>query len=524
MRVLLVHAEFPITYWGFQYSLPLIHRRATLPPLGLVTVAALFPRSWELRLVDLNVEPLADADIRWADAVLVGGMLVQEASMLEVIERARVLGRRTVVGGPACTTSPARFASADCIFQGEAEGRVDELVAAVVGKPDTAKLLPAAKDRPSLALAVVPRFDLLDLRRYRSMCIQTSRGCPFMCEFCDIIEIFGRVPRVKSPAQVTAELDALRALGYRGDVFVVDDNFIGNKKLVRPILTELAGWQARAGHPFSFYTEASLNLAADQKLVAAMLEADFRSVFIGIETPDPETLKKTGKRQNVGVDVRDAIDRLTRAGLEVMGGFIVGFDGEGPEAFDAQRELLRDTPLPLAMVGLLAALPETALWRRLEREGRLREHSDGDAFERPNFQPTMPEDALLRGYAELLRDLYSEEAYFRRCAVQVERIGAPKHRSQLPPIEVAIALGAVIRLGLFGRRRGHFWRLVGVGARRGVHAVRSAISGAIMGEHMIRYTEEVVMPRLARALDEVGKSPASPPPAPARPLRLPLLA
>jgi radical SAM superfamily enzyme YgiQ (UPF0313 family) len=503
VRVLLVHPEFPTTYWGFQHSLRLIGRRATLPPLGLISVAALLPRRWDMRLVDMNVAPLTWADVQWADVVLTGGMLVQEPSMHEVLTLARQVGRRTVIGGPACTTSPERFGDADCLWLGEAEGRVDALVAAIVGGAQGPRVLEAPAARPSLHEVPVPRFDLLDMRRYRAMCIQTSRGCPFACEFCDIIEIFGRVPRVKQPAQVIAELEALHRLGHRGEVFVVDDNFIGNKKAARGILAEIARWQERAGDPFTFYTEASLNLAADDKLIAAMRAAIFTSVFIGIETPDPEALKLTGKRQNVGVDIRLALDKLTAAGLEVMAGFIVGFDGDRPESFDAQRELLRDAPLPLAMTGLLTALPGTALWRRLEREGRLRDHSDGDAFARPNFTPTMPERELVAGYARLLADLYEPEAYFRRCAAVVERLGAPLRQGPLLAADVWIALRSVYWLGLLGARRSLLWRLLLRAMPRGIHAVRTAIACAVRGEHMIRYTEEVVLPRLAAALEQL---------------------
>jgi radical SAM superfamily enzyme YgiQ (UPF0313 family) len=512
MRVLLVYPEFPVTYWGFQRSLPLLGKRATLPPLGLISVAALLPQSWEMRLVDMNVEELGREDLRWADVVLTGGMLIQEPSLHGILAFARELGRRTVVGGPACTTSPERFEDADYVFLGEAEGRVEELVGAIEGRPGSGRVLHAPAVRPSLHEVPVPRFDLLDLGRYRAMCIQISRGCPFTCEFCDIIEIFGRVPRVKRAEQVAAELDALRELGHRGELFIVDDNFIGNKKAIRPILGELARWQEQAGHPFTFYTEASLNLAKDDALIEAMRTAGFTSVFIGIETADPEALKKTGKRQNLGVDVRDALDKLTVAGMEVMAGFIVGFDGDQRESFDAQRELLRDAPLPLAMVGLLAALPGTALWRRLEREGRLRGHSDGDAFARPNFRPTMPERELVAAYADLLADLYSPEAYFRRSAAVVDRIGPPAHPGPLLAEDVRIALRAIYRLGILAPRRALFWRLLARALPRGVHAVRTAIACAVRGEHMIGYTEEVVLPRLASALSRMDAEPTPDPP------------
>jgi radical SAM superfamily enzyme YgiQ (UPF0313 family) len=507
MRALLVYPEFPTTYWGFQHSLPIIDRRATLPPLGLISVAALLPEEWEMRLVDMNIESLRDADLAWADVVLTGGMLVQEPSLHEIVARARAAGRRSVMGGPACTTSPERFDDADCLVQGEVEGQVDALIAAIYGAAGAPRLLEPPAERPSMRDAPTPRFDLLRIDQYRSMCVQTSRGCPFTCEFCDIIEIYGRVPRVKEPAQVIAELATLRALGYRGEVFIVDDNFIGSKKAVRPLLVELARWQREVGYPFTFYTEASLNLAADDKLLAAMHTAGFNAVFIGIETPDAAALTKTGKKQNVGVDIRSALDKVTAAGLEVMAGFIVGFDGDNAESFELQRAVLRDAPLPLAMVGLLTALPGTALWRRLDREGRLRAHSDGDAFARPNFVPTMPEAVLVEGYADLLADLYSAEAYYRRSAAVVDLIGPPAYAG--PPVmdDVKVAVRALYKLGVVGPRRALFWSLLTRALPRGVHAVRAAIACAVRGEHMIRYTEEVVLPRLAVALEDVRSEP-----------------
>jgi radical SAM superfamily enzyme YgiQ (UPF0313 family) len=509
MRALLVYPAFPPTYWGFQHSLELLGKGATLPPLGLITVAALLPDGWDLRLVDMNVAPLTDADLLWADVVLTGGMLVQEPSVHEVLARARRAGRRTVVGGPAATTSPDRFPDADVVWCGETEGRA-ELLAQVLTGRDRRRLVDAPTVRPSLDLAPVPRFDLLAIERYRSMSIQTSRGCPFTCEFCDIIEVFGRVPRVKSPAQVLTELDVLRRLGYRGEVFVVDDNFIGNKRAVKPLLGQIARWQRRVGAPFTFYTEASLNLAMDRALVLSMRDAGFTSVFIGIETDDPAALVETGKKQNIGIDVRSAVEMLTGAGIEVMAGFIVGFDGDTPASFARIRRLLGDLPLPLAMTGLLSALPGTALWRRLESEGRLRAHADGETFARPNFVPVMPERTLIEGYASLLGQLYGEEAWFRRSAALVDRIAPPAHRTKLLADDVTTAIRAIYRLGLRGPRRGHFWRLFARGLRRGRHALRTAIACAVRGEHMIRYTKEVVLPRLARAVREADATPLLP--------------
>ncbi|HEY6460879.1 MAG TPA: B12-binding domain-containing radical SAM protein, partial [Polyangiaceae bacterium] len=479
-------------------------------------LAALLPAGWEARVADLNVAPLADEDVLWADAVLVGGMLVQVPSALEAIRRARALGRRTIVGGPAATTSPALFDEADHVFLGEAEGRVDVLVRAIEGgegAPHVLATLPEVK--PDVSKSPAPRFELLDLAHYQAMSVQYSRGCPFTCEFCDIIEMFGRVPRYKSPPQVLAELDTLHRLGWRGPVFFVDDNFIGNKRAVKVLLPEVAAWQKRHRYPFSFYTEASVNLGADAALLRMMVEAGFDSVFLGIETPSVESLRETKKKQNV-IDLHEAVDRITRAGLDVMGGFIVGFDADGPQAFAAQREFISTSPIPLAMVGLLTALPGTQLWRRLEGEGRLRDTSDGDAFARPNFETIMGDEPLLEGYRALMRDLYSARGYYARCERVIDRVGPPVAGARFQPRDLAPAARAIVRIGIFGERRRHFWRLLGRSLHRGHHAIRRAFLFAIQGEHLIRYTEETVVPRIDRALTRVRAESGRPPERSAR--------
>jgi radical SAM superfamily enzyme YgiQ (UPF0313 family) len=519
MRALLVQAATPPTYWGYQHSLPFIGKKATLPPLGIATLAAHLPGSWELRLRDLHVAPLAEEDLRWADAVLVSGMLVQAGSIREVLARARALGKPTVVGGPAPTTSPHAFPEATHVFLGEAEGRLDRLVAALERPGSVAErvLSPAEGTRPDLAQARVPRYDLLDLDAYATFAIQVSRGCPFSCEFCDIIEVFGRVPRVKSPEQVTAELDALLALGARGPLFLVDDNFIGNRRAAARVLEGIAAWQRERGHPFDLYTEASLDLAGEPALLAAMVDAGFTAVFVGIESPSAASLREAGKKQNLRMDQGEAVHVLTRAGLEVFAGFIVGFDGDDAAIFAQQAEFIGALPIPRAMVGMLTALPGTALWRRLEKEGRLRSEASGDQFDRPNFAPAMGETALLQGYRRLLAELYSEERYFRRCALHLEE--APIGPAVLRAGSLSTLLRAVWRLGVLGERRRWFWRLARLGLRRGgVPALARAVTFAILGEHLIRYTREEVLPRLDRALRDAparGAGLTPPPPEPA---------
>ncbi len=508
MRALLVQSRSPRTYWSFDQSLPYIGKAAAMPPLGLATLAAHLPERWELRLHDLEVAPLHDTDLRWADAVLVSGMLVQADSMREVVRRARALGRRTVVGGAGPSTAPELFPEADHVFRGEAEGRLELLVRVLEGQEAPAPRVLSAEDdaRPDLSLARVPRFDLVDLSRYANHSLQYSRGCPFRCEFCDIIEIFGRVPRVKSPEQVMAELDDLYARGARGALFFVDDNFVGNRREVARLLRALRGWQEQHGFPFQLCTEASLDLAGAPELVADMVAAGFQEVFLGIETPSTTALEETGKTQNLRMPPARAVETLTRAGLEVFAGFIVGFDGEGPDIFDRQLELISNLPIPRAMMGLLLALPGTQLWRRLASEGRLRGQSWGDNCDRPNFVPTQDERTLLAGYRRVLAALYAPGSYYARCALALDQLPL-RARAVADAGGAGGTLATVARIawgiGVRSPRRRHFWRLVAHALRRGVSALPRALALAVVGESLITYTDDVVLPRLDRAIAEL---------------------
>ena len=507
MRALLVQGDSPPAYWSFRHSLPFIGKDATHPPLGLATMAAHLPATWDLRLRDLHLGPVSDDELRDADAILVSGMLVEADSVREILSRARALGRVTVVGGPAATTSPESFPQARHVFRGEAEGRLDRLIEVLEHPAPGVERVLSPSDgnaRPSMALARVPRFDLLEAHRYASMSLQVSRGCPFNCEFCDIIEMFGRVPRLKQPAQVLAELDALHALGARGGLFVVDDNFIGNRKAAARLLAAIARWQEEHGWPFDLYTEASLDLAGDDGLIHGLVDAGFTSVFVGLESPDPDTLVKTQKKQNLRMDPARAVEVLTRAGLEVFAGFIVGFDGDDRRAFARQEAFISALPVPRAMVGLLTAPPGTQLWRRLEREGRLRADCSGDQFDRTNFETTMPEAALLAAYRDLLAALFSSDAFFRRCELSLRMTPARRHPGNREGALMAL-VRAIWRIGVRGdsERRRWFWRLLRIAAIRGIPAVTRAVEFSIMGEHFIRYTAEEVLPRLERRLGEI---------------------
>ena len=459
MKILLVNPEFPDTYWSFRHALPFEGKRSVFPPLGLLTVSALLPRSWERRLVDLNIEPLKSSDIEWADMVFATAMLVQKESLQGVVKKCKALGKRVVIGGPYITTSVESLPEADHVFLGEAETTIPEFVYDL--EHDCARRVYKAAERPPLSASPLPHFDLAQLKHYSAMSVQYSRGCPFNCEFCDIIEIYGRVPRTKSTEQLLAELDALRNIGWRGTVFIVDDNFIGNKRNVKLLMPELTAWQERHGRPFEFHTEASVNLADDGALLDGMRHAGFNRVFLGIETPVEESLKEAQKGQNTRRDLLQSVKKIQSYGMEVMAGFIVGFDSDPDDIFERQIDFIRESAIPLAMVGLLTALPDTQLWRRLKREGRLLAESNGDNTSCAlNFVPKMNAARLVEGYREILRTIYRPSEYYQRaleCLERVSQEGPAPHQYGLLK-GVASLSRVAFKLGVLDRERGEFWR------------------------------------------------------------------
>ncbi|WP_285568958.1 B12-binding domain-containing radical SAM protein [Geothrix limicola] len=426
IKALLVYPEMPTTYWSMRYALPFLGRKAALPPLGLLTVAAMLPPEWELRLIDLNVERLDRKDIESADLVLTSAMLVQRPSFDALVQLCRQVGKPLVAGGPYPTSCHAQIEGVDHFVLGEAEVNLPAFLEDF--KRGEAKPCYADPSHPDLARTPPPRFDLLKRRKYAGAALQYSRGCPHHCEFCDIVELFGHRPRTKSPAQFLSELDGLFDAGWRGSLFVVDDNFIGNRVEVRRLLPELARWQAEHHFPFSFYTEASLDLAADEALMDDMVRAGFNMVFVGIETPDSATLDAIGKRQNCHTDLLANVHAIQAKGLEVSGGFIVGFDGDRDDIFDRQIRFIHEAAIPTAMVGLLTALPKTKLHARLASEGRLLALSPGGNNTHDldlNFVPRMNLQALRAGYKRVLSDVYRPSRYFARCLGLIRQM---KHR------------------------------------------------------------------------------------------------
>ena len=429
-KALLVYPEVPKnTYWSFNHALKFVGKKSNMPPLGLITLAALFPEHWELRLVDMNVSRLRDKDILWADAVFVSAMIVQKDSFARVVKRCNLLAKPVVAGGPYPGSSHHEIQGVSHFVLGEVEDTfaafVDDLEA---GR--AAELYPAPP-RPGMSRRVIPRYDLLKWKSYASMAVQYSRGCPFKCEFCDIWKAFGNKPRLKAPANVLAELDALYELGWRGAVFVVDDNFIGNKsRAKKELLPAFIEWQKAHGFPYRFYTEASINMAQDTELLTSMSSAGFNEVFIGIETPSAESLKETGKVQNLQVNMRQAIRTIQEHGIEVMAGFILGFDSDTDDIADRQIQFIQQSCIPQAMVGLLIALPGTDLYHRLEREGRIIRASDGNNTDcaAVNFQTRMDGEHLKAGYRKVMATIYDKNLknYFDRCSRLLDTLGKPR--------------------------------------------------------------------------------------------------
>ena len=440
MRALLLSPRPPSTFWSFEGALELVGQRALMPPLGLITVAALLPASWSLRLVDEQVQPPSEADWRWAELVILSGMLVQRRGLARLIASAKARGLPVAVGGPFASSTPeaAELAQADFLILDEGEITIPLFVAALE-RGDASGCFRAGGQRADVSASPVPRFDLLKRSAYHMMAVQFSRGCPFQCEFCDIIVLYGRKPRTKEPQQLLRELEALHALGWRGEVFLVDDNFIGNKRNVRRLLVELQHWQRQLNFPFRFSTEASLDLAAEPDLIEAMVHSGFQRVFLGIETPDPASLKQAGKRQNLRHPLVQAVETIRSGGLQVMAGFILGFDGEAAGAGERIQRFVEESAIPLAMVGVLQALPNTALWQRLAAEGRLLvENKPAEAaaagtaqaaglseegFDRGvqthllNFRPSRPMTEIAAEFLACFEALY-EPAAFRQRALR----------------------------------------------------------------------------------------------------------
>ena len=471
--------------------------KALMPPLGLITVAALCPDSWTVKVVDESVGELRDADIRWADIVFVSAMHVQRDGAHNVLQRARSLGIRTIIGGPYASSQPDVLLDlADHVVVGEPD-EVFHQIAEELENGQAAKLY-EIENKPDITNTPIPRFDLLELEKYSDMAIQFSRGCPFECEFCDIITIYGRKPRTKRPDQVIAELEALRRLGWRREVFIVDDNFIGNRKRALDLALQLATWQKSNDYPFAFYTEASVDLAQCSELIDAMVQANFLFVFIGIESPSEASLRETKKFQNLRQDLLKSVRLIHAQGLWVTGGFIVGFDSDDKDIFERQREFIGSAAIPWAMLGFLIAPPTTPLFDRMNHEGRLIADSISSNFSPPNFRTKMPLLDLLGGFRDTLASLYRPDAFFDR-ALRSLRQWESRQPQTPPHTSVARMAGIVARSiwyqGIRSRYARSYWKFLFQFVYRWARNPPKLYLGFVVlisSHHFLRYAIDVV--------------------------------
>jgi radical SAM superfamily enzyme YgiQ (UPF0313 family) len=523
MHVLLVYPRFPKTFWSFNRALELVGKQVLMPPLGLITVAALLPKEWSLKLVDTNIRAVSSDEWSWADLVIFSAMLVQKRDLADQIQLAKGRGLAVAVGGPFASSSPnaRELKAADFLVLDEGEITIPAFLKALE-QGATHGRFSAENEKPDISFSPVPRFDLLEHSAYDIMPLQFSRGCPFQCEFCDIIVLYGRKPRTKTPDQLIKELDYLYELGWRGGVFLVDDNFIGNKRNVKLLLPALLSWQQLHGFPFAFTTEASVDLANDEQLMQMMAAARFDRVFLGIETPDSNSLMEAGKLQNTRNCLAEAVDTITGHGLQVMAGFILGFDAEKTGAGQRIVDFVTKTGIPVAMLGILQALPNTALWHRLQREGRLLESPDsfdeGIQTHLLNFTPTRPMAEIAGEFVGAFSQLYEPRAYLERIYAYCQKLGVPRWQQEgkitnlLPPLAALnpVAIKGILtilwRQGLRRESRWLFWRQLSSMLFTQPQRIKDYLWMLLLDEHFIDY-QSVITEQINGQLLQLSKSP-----------------
>jgi radical SAM superfamily enzyme YgiQ (UPF0313 family) len=482
MHILLVYPEFPDTFWSFKHALKFVRKKSSSPPLGLATIATMLPTEWELHLIDLNIRPLKDNEIQWADMVWVSAMVVQRNSAQDVIHRSRLAGKTVVAGGPLFSGEWEDFPEVDHFVLNEGEITLPRFLKDFHnGK---AEPVYTTEEYADMTTVPTPRWDLIDLKHYDSLSIQYSRGCPYNCDFCNVTALLGHRPRTKSAAQIIAELDTIYNLGWRRGIFFVDDNFIGNKRQIKEeILPALIAWRKnKVG--CSFITEASINLADDPQLMQMMADAGFISVFVGIETPDENSLKECNKAQNINRDLVESVKCMQRHGLQVMGGFIVGFDNDSPTIFQRQIEFIQQSGIVTAMVGMLQAPFGTKLYQRMKQEGRLIEEHSGDNTDgSTNIKPKMGFDALQQGYTRLISQIYSPEMFYKRVRTFLENYNPAKAVVHLQLDEIYAFLRSIWEIGILGKERREYWNLFFWTLRYAPQKFALAITFTIYGFH-----------------------------------------
>ena len=488
MNILLVYPEFPDTFWSFKHALKFVHKKAGAPPLGLLTVAAMLPPEWGKRLVDLNVTDLTGADLAWADYVFVSAMVVQRESVRATIQRCKTAGVQVVAGGPLFTMEHEQFPDVDYFVLNEAEETLAPFLRDL--ERGRARRVYTSDEFPDIHQTPVPLWRLANLRHYDSVSIQFSRGCPFNCDFCNVTSLLGHRPRIKTAAQIIAELDSIYALGWRKSIFFVDDNFIGNKKYIKTeMLPALIEWRkGKIGMRFS--TEASINLADDPELLSLMVQAGFDAVFVGIETPNEDSLAECSKNQNKGRDLVESVKRLQRAGLQVQGGFIIGFDNDPASIFQQQIDFIQKSGIVTAMVGLLQAPLGTRLYERMQQEGRLVNEFSGDNVDgSTNIIPKMGLGPLQEGYREILGHIYAPKFYYERVLTFLREYNPPRIRFHPDPQYILALWRSIYQLGIRGVERVQYWRLFFWALFRRPRLFPLAITFAIYGFHFRQVTE-----------------------------------
>jgi radical SAM superfamily enzyme YgiQ (UPF0313 family) len=502
VKILMVYPSYPDTFWSFKYALKFVSKKASLPPLGLLTVASYLPNTWDVKLIDMNCEKLKDEDIKNADYVFISAMTVQRDSSIETIKKCNQFGIPVIAGGPLFTMEPDIFNDiVDYFVLGEAEDVMQDLIKDIGNKK--VKRYYAKYNFCNINETPVPKWNLLNLKWYASMSIQYSRGCPYNCEFCDIGALAGRTPRQKSSEQVIAEIQSLYDAGWRKSIFFVDDNFIGNKaKLKKEILPTLIKWQKEHKYPFSFYTEVSIDFADDDELMNLMSESGFDRVFVGIETPDPDSLKEANKYQNIKHDLEASVHKIQSFGFDVQGGFIVGFDSDKPTIFNREFNFIQESAIVTAMVGLLNAPRGSQLYTRLRDEGRLIGEMTGDNVDAmTNIIPKMNIEVLVKEYKNLMNELYSPSSYYKRLKEFLSIYKIPKFKkSRIDFSEIMAFFKSIFLLGIFGRERKEYWKLLTWSLFRKPKTFASAVSFAIYGYHFRKIAEKLSKPTRKKKL------------------------
>jgi radical SAM superfamily enzyme YgiQ (UPF0313 family) len=484
MKILLVYPEYPDTFWSFKHALKFISKKAGFPPLGLLTVAAMLPKEWDIKLVDMNVNTLKDKHLQWADLVFISAMSIQKASVERVIDRCKKIGTKIVAGGPLFTTRYKEFKDVDYLVLNEAEITLPPFLEDL--NNGCAQHIYTSREVPDIQQTPIPLWELINMRKYSSMSLQYSRGCPFNCEFCDISAIYGKKVRTKSPDQIVAELESLYVKGWREGIFFVDDNFIGiKKKLKKTILPAMIKWMRAKRYPFSFNTEASIDLSDDEELMQMMVKAGFTSVFVGIESPNEESLTECNKFQNKNRDLVASVKKIHQSGLQVQGGFIVGFDNDPPSIFEKLITFIQESSIVTAMVGLLNAPHGTRLYQRLLKENRLLKDSSGDNTDfSTNFVPKMTLEKLLKGYKRIVSSIYSPKYYYQRVkSFLKEYKPAQKTTFRFNYSNMGALIKSMLFLGIKEKERVYYWRLFFWSLFRRPRLFPMAITFCIYGFH-----------------------------------------